>query len=232
MLIECAAAIDGIDRIRYTTSHPAEVTESLVEVHRSVPELVGHLHLPVQSGSDSVLARMKRLHGIDQYRDTVAQLREARPALSLSSDFIVGFPGETEQDFEQTMSLVRELNFDHSFSFVYSQRPGTPATELADDVPMDVKKGRLARLQALITTQSQAYSEAMVGTVQTVLVEGPSKKDKTELRGRTENNRVVNFAGPMQAVGRFVDVTITAALSNSLRGRYEGLSVIEGQGPN
>lgn len=232
LLIECAAAIDGIDRIRYTTSHPAEVTESLVEVHRSVPELVGHLHLPVQSGSDSVLARMKRLHGIDQYRDTVAQLREARPALSLSSDFIVGFPGETEQDFEQTMSLVRELNFDHSFSFVYSQRPGTPATELADDVPMDVKKGRLARLQALITTQSQAYSEAMVGTVQTVLVEGPSKKDKTELRGRTENNRVVNFAGPMQAVGRFVDVTITAALSNSLRGRYEGLSVIEGQGPN
>ena len=232
MLIECAAAIDGIDRIRYTTSHPAEVTESLVEVHRSVPELVGHLHLPVQSGSDAVLARMKRLHGIDQYRDTVAQLREARPALSLSSDFIVGFPGETEQDFEQTMSLVRELNFDHSFSFVYSQRPGTPATELADDVPMDVKKGRLARLQALITTQSQAYSEAMVGTVQTVLVEGPSKKDKTELRGRTENNRVVNFAGPMQAVGRFVDVTITAALSNSLRGRYEDLSVIEGQGPN
>ena len=176
LLIECAAAIDGIDRIRYTTSHPAEVTESLVEVHRSVPELVGHLHLPVQSGSDSVLARMKRLHGIDQYRDTVAQLREARPALSLSSDFIVGFPGETEQDFEQTMSLVRELNFDHSFSFVYSQRPGTPATELADDVPMDVKKGRLARLQALITTQSQAYSEAMVGTVQTVLVEGLQKR--------------------------------------------------------
>ena len=139
----------------------------------------------------------------------------------MSSDFIVGFPGETEEDFEQTMSLVRELNFDHSFSFVYSQRRA-PATELADDVPMEVKKDRLARLQALITTQSQAYSEAMVGTVQTVLVEGPSKKDKTELRGRTENNRVVNFAGPMQAVGRFVDVTVTAALSNSLRGRYEG----------
>ena len=184
--------------------------------------------MSLQSGSRSVLKRMARCYDPETFMEKVQVARDAIPEIAITTDIICGFPGETEEDFEQTMSLVRELNFDHSFSFVYSQRPGTPATELADDVPMEVKKDRLARLQALITTQSQAYSEAMVGTVQTVLVEGPSKKDKTELRGRTENNRVVNFAGPMQAVGRFVDVTVTAALSNSLRGRYEGLSAIEG----
>ena len=221
LLIEYAAAIDGIDRIRYTTSHPVEVSDSLVDVYATVRELVSHLHLPVQSGSDAVLQRMKRQHDIAEYRDIIARLREARPDLSLSSDFIVGFPGENDAEFEETMSLIKELNFDQSFSFIYSARPGTPASELKDEVAPDVAKARLARLQAQITLQAKAYSEAMVGTVQQVLVERHAKKDTNELSGRTENNRIVNFPGPHSSIGQLLPVRITAALPNSLRGRIE-----------
>ncbi|MEM7255032.1 MAG: tRNA (N6-isopentenyl adenosine(37)-C2)-methylthiotransferase MiaB [Pseudomonadota bacterium] len=217
-LITYAATIEGLSRIRFTTSHPAEVNDSLIESFRLVPELVSHLHLPVQSGSDAILKRMKRLHDIAAYRETVTRLRDARPDLSLSSDFIVGFPGETEEDFRQTMALVEELAFDHSFSFVYSARPGTPAADMADDVALGVKKRRLAELQTLITENARRYSQAMVGSVQRVLVEGPSKKDPAVLRGRTENNRVVNFAGAMLLKGQFVRVLVTEALPNSLRG--------------
>ncbi len=220
-LIEYASAIEGIGRIRYTTSHPIEVNDTLVDAYREVPKLVSHLHLPVQSGSDRILKQMKRQHTIAEYRDTVARLREARPDLSLSSDFIVGFPGETEADFEATMDLIRELNFDSSFSFVYSARPGTPAADLADEVPAEVKKERLARLQAQVSAQAAQFSEAMVGTVQQVLVERPAKKDRSELAGRTENNRVVNFPGPRGYIGQFVPVRITRAMPNSLRGRIE-----------
>ena len=220
-LIEYASAIEGIGRIRYTTSHPIEVNDTLVDAYREVPKLVSHLHLPVQSGSDRILKQMKRQHTIAEYRDTVARLREARPDLSLSSDFIVGFPGETEADFEATLALIRELNFDSSFSFVYSARPGTPAADLADEVPAEVKKERLARLQAQVSAQAAHFSEAMVGTVQQVLVERPAKKDRSELAGRTENNRVVNFPGPRDYIGQFVPVRITRAMPNSLRGRIE-----------
>ena len=220
-LIEYASAIEGIGRIRYTTSHPIEVNDTLVDAYREVPKLVSHLHLPVQSGSDRILKQMKRQHTIAEYRDTVARLREARPDLSLSSDFIVGFPGETEADFEATLDLIRELNFDSSFSFVYSARPGTPAADLADEVPAEVKKERLARLQAQVSAQAAHFSEAMVGTVQQVLVERPAKKDRSELAGRTENNRVVNFPGPRDYIGQFVPVRITRAMPNSLRGRIE-----------
>jgi tRNA-2-methylthio-N6-dimethylallyladenosine synthase len=218
-LIEYAAAIDGIDRIRYTTSHPIEVTDSLVRAYAEIPELVSHLHLPVQSGSDDILRRMKRQHSVAQYIDTIAELRAARPNLSLSSDFIIGFPGETDADFEATMALIDELRFDQSFSFIYSARPGTPAADLVDEVPMDVKKARLARLQARISEFAAGYSEAMVGRTEQVLVERTSKKDGNELAGRTENNRVVNFPGPRSAIGHFVSVQITRALPNSLRGR-------------
>ncbi len=220
-LIEYASAIEGIGRIRYTTSHPIEVNDTLVDAYREVPKLVSHLHLQVQSGSDRILKQMKRQHTIAEYRDTVARLREARPDLSLSSDFIVGFPGETEADFEATLDLIRELNFDSSFSFVYSARPGTPAADLADEVPAEVKKERLARLQAQVSAQAAHFSEAMVGTVQQVLVERPAKKDRSELAGRTENNRVVNFPGPRDYIGQFVPVRITRAMPNSLRGRIE-----------
>ncbi len=223
LLIRYVAAIDGIDRIRYTTSHPIEVTDSLIEVYAEVPELVGHLHLPVQSGSDRILAAMKRGHTALEYKASVRRLREARPDLSLSSDFIVGFPGETDADFEATMDLIAEVGFDHSFSFVYSARPGTPASALVDDVPLDIKKRRLALLQARIGQRAAEYSRAMVGTVQRILVEGPSRKDPTELAGRTENNRVVNFAGPSDLIGRFVDVAIVEALPNSLRGELTGV---------
>ncbi len=222
LLITFIAAIDGIDRIRYTTSHPLEMSDSLIDVYREVPELVGHLHLPVQTGSDRVLAGMKRNHTALEYRSIIRRLREARPDISISSDFIVGFPGETDADFEQTMALIEAVGFDHSFSFIYSPRPGTPAAALPDDVPLEVKKDRLARLQQRITELAADISAAMVGTVQRVLVEKPSRKDPAQLSGRTENNRVVNFDADASLIGQFADILITEALPNSLRGELIG----------
>ena len=222
LLISWLAAIDGIDRLRYTTSHPLEMSERLIDVYAEVPELVGHLHLPVQSGSDRILALMKRNHTALEYRSIIRRLRAARPDISISSDFIVGFPGETEADFEQTMALIEAVGFDQSYSFIYSRRPGTPAAELPDDVPFEVKKQRLARLQQRIGAMAAAISANMVGTVQRVLVEKPSRKDASQLSGRTENNRVVNFAAPADSIGRFVDIRITEALPNSLRGEFLG----------
>jgi tRNA-2-methylthio-N6-dimethylallyladenosine synthase len=224
MLIRYVAAFDGIERIRFTTSHPVEFSDRLIEAYADVPKLADYLHLPVQSGSDRILALMKRGHTVLEYKDRIRRLREARPGISLSSDFIVGFPGETERDFQETLKLVRDLNFDQSFSFVYSARPGTPAASLPDSVPLDEKKDRLRRLQDQLNRQAAAISEAMVGATQRVLVEGPSRKNPKELAGRTENNRVVNFPGPASLVGRFVDLEITAALSNSLRGRIPARS--------
>jgi tRNA-2-methylthio-N6-dimethylallyladenosine synthase len=218
LLIRYVAAVDGIDRIRFTTSHPAEFSDRLIEVYAEVPELVSFVHLPVQSGSDRILMAMKRGHTALDYRSTIRRLREARPGIGISSDFIVGFPGEREDDFRATLQLVEDVGFDQSFSFVYSRRPGTPAADLPDEVSLEEKKERLERLQALITRNATAYSQAMVGTVQRVLVEGPSRKDPRVLAGRSENNRVVNFDGPMELIGRFVDVEITEALPNSLRG--------------
>jgi tRNA-2-methylthio-N6-dimethylallyladenosine synthase len=218
LLIGYVAAIDGIERIRYTTSHPVELTESLIQAYAEVPELVSHLHLPVQSGSDRILALMKRGHTALEYRSRVARLRQVRTDLSLSSDFIIGFPGETDADFEATMDLIEEVGFDHSFSFLYSPRPGTPAAGYFDDTPHDVKQERLARLQARIGEMAQAISRGMVGSVQRVLVERPSRKDPDTLAGRTANNRVVNFPCGRDLIGRFVDVRITEALPNSLRG--------------
>ncbi len=222
LLIHYVAAIEGIDRIRFTTSHPVEFTDSLIQAYAEVPQLVSFLHLPVQSGSDRVLALMKRGHTALEYKAKIRKLREARPDISISSDFIVGFPGETEADFEATMRLIEEVGFDQSFSFIYSPRPGTPAAELPDDVPLDVKKARLARLQATINRQAQAISQGMVGSVQRILVEGPSRKDPNELSGRTGNNRVVNFPGEGALIGEFVDVRISEALPNSLRGEPAG----------
>ncbi|WP_455218333.1 tRNA (N6-isopentenyl adenosine(37)-C2)-methylthiotransferase MiaB [Kaarinaea lacus] len=219
LLIHYVAAIDGIDRIRYTTSHPVELSDSLIQAYAEVPELVSHLHLPVQSGSDRILAQMKRGHTALEYRAKVRALREIRPDLSLSSDFIIGFPGETEDDFKATMDLIDSVGFDHSFSFIYSPRPGTPASSLPDDVPMKVKKQRLAMLQDRISGMASAISHAMVDTVQRVLVERPSRKDANQLSGRTENNRVVNFDGHPRLIGEFVNVRITEALPNSLRGQ-------------
>ncbi|MDH5360204.1 MAG: tRNA (N6-isopentenyl adenosine(37)-C2)-methylthiotransferase MiaB [Gammaproteobacteria bacterium] len=219
LLITYVAAIDGIERIRYTTSHPVEFSDSLIQVYAEVPELVSHLHLPVQSGADRILALMKRGHTILEYKQKMRRLKEIRPDISLSSDFIIGFPGESEADFEATMKLIDEIGFDHSFSFIYSARPGTPAASLPDDVPMEVKKQRLATLQAVINANTAAYSQAMVGSTQRILVERKSKKDANELAGRTENNRVVNFAGPEELIGQFVEVVITEAMPNSLRGR-------------
>ena len=217
LLIEYTAAIDGIERIRYTTSHPADVTESLIETYSEVPELVSHLHLPVQSGSDRILELMKRNYTAADYLEIVTRMRRARPDLSVSSDFIVGFPGETESDFDATMDLVAAVGFDQSFSFVYSPRPGTPAADLEDPVDDRTKKRRLHALQERITRNAREVSESMVGSVQRVLVEGPSRKDARRLAGRTENNRVVNFPGPPGRVGQFVDLRITEALPNSLR---------------
>ena len=221
-LLDCVHDLPGIERIRYTTSHPREMTPRLIEAYARLPKLVSHLHLPVQSGSDRVLATMKRGYTALEYKSIVRRLRAVRPDISLSTDFIVGFPGETEADFEATMKLIDEVGFDASFSFLYSPRPGTPAAELADDTPQDVKAQRLKRLQKRIEAQAQAISAAMVGTVQRILVEGAAKKDAAELAGRTDNNRIVNFAGAARAterlVGRFVDITITAALPHSLRG--------------
>ena len=217
-LLDCVHDIPGIERIRYTTSHPREMTQRVVDAYARLPKLVSHLHLPVQAGSDRVLAAMKRGYTVLEYKSLVRKLRGARPDISLSSDFIIGFPGETEADFEQTMKLIDDLEFDTSFSFVYSSRPGTPAADLPDDTPQDVKLARLARLQKRIEENAAKISQAMVGSVQRILVEGPSKKDPNELAGRTDNNRVVNFAGNPRLVGHFVDVTIVSALPHSLRG--------------
>ncbi|MCZ6804567.1 MAG: tRNA (N6-isopentenyl adenosine(37)-C2)-methylthiotransferase MiaB [Proteobacteria bacterium] len=218
LLIEYVAAVDGIDRIRFTTSHPLEFSDSLIEVYSRVPELVNHLHLPVQSGSDRILALMKRGHTRLEYKYKIKRLRAIRPGLSLSSDFIIGFPGETDKDFKATMTLINDIGFDHSFSFIYSRRPGTPASNLPDDTPMQVKKDRLSILQTRINQKSAEISAAMVSSIQSILVEGHSKKNHDELRGRTENNRVVNFKGPRDLIGEFVDIKITEALPNSLRG--------------
>ena len=218
LLIRYTAAIEGIDRIRYTTSHPAEFGADLIEVYDDTPELVSHLHLPVQSGSDRVLRLMKRNYTVAEYEQKISQLRSIRPFLSLSSDFIVGFPGESDDDFQATLDLVERTRFDHSFSFIYSPRPGTPAAELPDDVSAQMKKARLSKLQSLIDSLAQDVSRSMVGRVERVLVEGPSKKDRRQLCGRTENNRVVNFAASPEVIGRFADIRITEALPNSLRG--------------
>ena len=219
-LIHYAAQVDGIDRIRFTTSHPVEFSATLVDAYRDVPALASHLHLPVQSGADRVLAAMKRGHTVLEYKAKIRALRRARPEVSLSSDFIVGFPGETERDFEATLALVRELDYDTSFSFIYSPRPGTPAAALPDDTPPAVKKRRLAALQELLREQAARHAERMVGTRQRVLVTGRAKRGNAELAGRTENNRVVNFpAADASLVGDFATVEITAALPNSLRGR-------------
>ncbi len=217
-LIRLIAAIDGIDRIRYTTSHPVEFTPDIIDVYADVPELVDHLHLPVQSGSDRILNLMKRGHTAIEYKSTIRKLRKIRPNLSMSSDFIIGFPGESKKDFEATMKLISDIGFDMSFSFIYSARPGTPAADLPDDVTEQEKKERLYLLQNRITQMAQQISRQMFDTEQRILVEGPSKKNPMELRGRTENNRVVNFVGPHTVIGQFVDVRITEALPNSLRG--------------
>jgi len=219
LLIRYAAKIDGIERIRFTTSHPVEFTDDLIEAYRDVPELAGYLHLPVQSGSDRILAAMKRGHMALEYKQKIRKLREARPGISISSDFIIGFPGETEKDFNDTMQLIADVGFDQSFSFIYSRRPGTPAASFEDDVSLEEKKRRLALLQDRVNKQARAISEAMVGTTQRVLVEKHSKKDERQLAGRTENMRWVNFDAPEALIGQFVDVVITEAMPNSLRGR-------------
>ncbi|MBM3356317.1 MAG: tRNA (N6-isopentenyl adenosine(37)-C2)-methylthiotransferase MiaB [Betaproteobacteria bacterium] len=218
LLLEYVAAIPGIERIRYTTSHPKEFTQRLIDAHGRIPQLARHVHLPVQAGSDRVLAAMKRGYTALEYKSIARRLRVACPGISISSDFIVGFPGETDADFEATLRLIDEVGFDASFSFVYSRRPGTPAAELPDDTGQSVKLARLRLLQTKIDEQARAISRAMVGTRQRVLVEGAAKKDDSELCGRTANNRVVNFPGPRRLVGGFVDVVISAALPHSLRG--------------
>ncbi|AKP74646.2 (Dimethylallyl)adenosine tRNA methylthiotransferase MiaB [Piscirickettsia salmonis] len=218
MLISYTAAIDGIDRIRFTTSHPVEFTDSLIEAYATVPELASFLHLPVQAGSDRILAAMKRGHTTLEYKSKIRKLRKARPDLCLSSDFIIGFPGETDKDFEDTMNLIADIGFDNSFSFIYSRRPGTPASDLPDDIAMEVKRARLERLQERIKQQTMAISRRMLGNVENVLVTGVSKKNPDELQGRTENNRVVNFIAPIAAIGGFAKVKVTKVLGFSLRG--------------
>src|SRR5688572_14068768 len=222
-LIHYVAEVPGVERIRFTTSHPVEFGESLIEAYANVPKLANHLHLAVQSGSDRILAAMKRGYTALEFKEKLRRLRAVRPSISVSTDIIVGFPGETERDFEATLKLVRDANFDQSFSFIYSQRPGTPAASLADDVTLEVKQQRLARLQAQLNEQARAISETMVGSVQRVLVERPSKKDRQEMAGRTENNRWVNFPGPATLIGRFADVHIVEARPQSLRGRLVNL---------
>ncbi|MED5618015.1 tRNA (N6-isopentenyl adenosine(37)-C2)-methylthiotransferase MiaB [Ideonella sp. BN130291] len=218
LLIEYVAEIPGIERIRYTTSHPNEFTQRLIDVYAKVPQLVNHLHLPVQHGSDRILMAMKRGYTALEYKSTIRKLRAVRPDISMSSDFIVGFPGETEDDFNKMMKLIEDVGYDSSFSFVFSPRPGTPAAALEDSTPQDVKLKRLQHLQATIEANVQRISASRVGTVQRILVEGPSRKDKTELMGRTECNRIVNFKGTPRLVGQMIDVTITQALPHSLRG--------------
>ncbi|XWY21755.1 tRNA (N6-isopentenyl adenosine(37)-C2)-methylthiotransferase MiaB [Bisgaard Taxon 45] len=217
-LLRLVAAIDGIDRLRFTTSHPIEFTDDIIDVYRDTPELVSFLHLPVQSGSDRVLSMMKRNHTALEYKSIIRKLRAVRPDIQISSDFIVGFPGETAEDFEQTMNLIAQVNFDMSFSFIYSARPGTPAADMPDDVTEEEKKQRLYVLQQRINNQAAQFSRAMLGTEQRVLVEGPSKKDLMELTGRTETNRIVNFVGTPDMIGKFVDIKITDVFTNSLRG--------------
>jgi len=229
LLIHAVVAVDGIERIRFTTSHPVEFSDSLIDVYGEVPELVSHLHLPVQSGSDRILGLMKRGHTAFDYKSKIKRLRELRPDISISSDFIVGFPGESDEDFERTMELIEGVGFDHSFSFLFSARPGTPAAEYPDDIPLEIKQQRLERLQRRINDMAQQISRRMVGTVQRVLVERVSRKDSNQLAGRTENNRVVNFMGPQDLIGDFVQLTITEALPNSLRGELvDGLSLEDG----
>ena len=219
LLIHAIAEIDGIGRIRFTTSHPLEFSDSLVDAYANVPQLANFLHLPVQSGSDRILGAMKRGYTALEFKQKIRKLRAVRPDICISSDFIVGFPGETDADFDKTMQLIDDVGFDQSFSFVYSKRPGTPAANLHDDTPDSVKHARLARLQAALNANAKTISEAMVGSVQRVLVEGPSRRDPNELTGKTENMRSVNFAGHPRLVGHFVDLTITEAMVNTLRGR-------------
>jgi tRNA-2-methylthio-N6-dimethylallyladenosine synthase len=223
LLIRAIAEIDGIGRIRFTTSHPLEFSDSLVEAYRDVPQLANYLHLPVQAGSDRILAAMKRGYTALEFKQKIRKLRAVRPGISISSDFIVGFPGESEADFDKTMKLIEDVGFDQSFSFVYSRRPGTPAADLEDGTSDADKHARLSRLQAHINAHSAGISQAMVGSVQRVLVEGPSRKDANELTGKTENMRSVNFPGPSRLVGQFIDVVITEARSNSLRGRVAAI---------
>ncbi|VAW48313.1 tRNA-i(6)A37 methylthiotransferase [hydrothermal vent metagenome] len=218
VLMHAIRTIDGIDRIRFTTSHPNEMTQSLIDCYAEIPELVSHLHLPIQSGSDRVLAMMKRNHMVIEYKSTIRKIRALRPDLCLSGDFIIGFPGETCDDFKETLALVDELNYDRSFSFIYSERPGTPAAGFPDEEPMEKKKRRLFVLQQQLNKQTAAIGEAMIGTVQRVLVERLSRNSFEQVAGRTENNRVVNFDGSPELIGQFVDVEITEALNNSLRG--------------
>ncbi|EEX65252.1 tRNA (N6-isopentenyl adenosine(37)-C2)-methylthiotransferase MiaB [Vibrio metoecus] len=217
-LLRLVATIDGIDRIRFTTSHPLEFTDDIIAVYEDTPELVSFLHLPVQSGSDRILTMMKRPHTAIEYKSIIRKLRKARPDIQISSDFIVAFPGETDKDFQDTMKLIRDVDFDMSFSFIFSPRPGTPAADYPCDLPEEVKKERLYELQQQINSQAMRYSRLMLGTEQRILVEGPSKKDLMELRGRTENNRVVNFEGSPELIGQFVDVKIVDVFANSLRG--------------
>ncbi|MBV6272999.1 tRNA (N6-isopentenyl adenosine(37)-C2)-methylthiotransferase MiaB [Alcaligenaceae bacterium CGII-47] len=218
MLLEYVHDIPGIERIRYTTSHPKEMTARLIDAHGNLDKLVPFLHLPVQAGSDRVLAAMKRGYTTLEYKSIIRRLRAVRPDITLSSDFIIGFPGETEADFQKTLDLIRQVGFDQSFSFVYSRRPGTPAADLNDDTPQAVKLDRLHRLQTLVNEQAGAISAAMVGSVQRLLVEGPSKRDPNEMKGRTENNRIVNFVGNPRLIGQMVDVTITQTMANTLKG--------------
>lgn len=217
-LLRLVASIDGIDRLRFTTSHPIEFSDDIIEVYRDTPELVSFLHLPVQSGSDRILTLMKRSHTAIEYKSIIRKLRKARPDIQISSDFIVGFPGETDKDFEDTMNLIAQVNFDMSFSFIYSARPGTPASDMPDDVSEETKKQRLYLLQQRINNQASKFSRAMLGTEQRILVEGTSKKNLMELMGRTETNRIVNFQGDPSMIGKFVDVKITDVYTNSLRG--------------
>ena len=226
LLLHAVAAIEGIDRLRFTTSHPMEFTDELIEAFAEIPQLVNHLHLPVQSGSNSILQKMKRGHVIDDYKEIIRKLRAVRPDICLSSDFIIGFPGETDEEFEETMRFIDEIGFDLSFSFIYSARPGTPAAEFPDDVPLEVKKARLERFQNRINEMANDIAQKMVGTTQTVLVEGQSKKNQLQMQGRTENNRVVNFIGHPRLTGQFVGVLITESLPNSLRGRMIDLTAV------
>ncbi|MGN6705361.1 MAG: tRNA (N6-isopentenyl adenosine(37)-C2)-methylthiotransferase MiaB [Rhodanobacter sp.] len=221
VLIHAIAQIEGIGRIRFTTSHPLEFSDSLIEAYANVPQLANYLHLPVQAGSDRILSAMKRGYTALEFKQKIRKLRAVRPDICVSTDIIVGFPGETEEDFDKTMKLVDDIGFDQSFTFIFSSRPGTPAAKLADDTPMAVKHERLARLQAAINANARKINEAMVGSVQRVLVEKPSTRNPNELSGRTENMRYVNFAGHPRLIGRFVDVVITEAMANSLRGRVK-----------
>lgn len=222
-LLDYIHEIPGIERIRYTTSHPKEFTNRLIDVYQRLPKLVGHVHLPVQSGSDRILAAMKRGYTVTEYRSIIRKLKATRPNISISSDFIIGFPGETDSDFERTMELIDYVKFDESFSFIYSPRPGTPAADLPDDTPHQVKLARLHRLQEKIGANAQVISQGMIGSIQRVLVEGVSKKNPNEYSGRTDNNRVVNFAGHSDLIGNFIDIKITEALSHTLRGEISAV---------